>query len=248
MDDCKPAISSKDEFSLVDKACRLFELSSGCKLHRDPSSNKCKFLPLGRWKGSLEQEDIPLPNLKITDHLDYLGCKLYANYSAARSENGDILKLKIRDQLNSWKSGKFMSMTLRPWSLNTYCLPKLWYRTACLNLRVGDSTAIASYVKGWLYQDTLIKPQEMVMYRETAAGGLGVHNVKCKAMACSSIPSWPRQSLPDSITTCTTTPCTDGMSWRRETCPTLDALLFTPPPSSPSSEISMRTLHLMLLG
>ena len=61
-----------DVFSLVDKACRLFELSSGCKLHRDPSSNKCKFLPLGRWKESLKQEDIPLPYLRITDHLDYL--------------------------------------------------------------------------------------------------------------------------------------------------------------------------------
>ena len=127
LDDCKPAITSMDEFSLVDKACRLFELSSGCKLHRDPSSNKCKFLPLGRWKGSLEQEDIPLPYLKITDHLDYLGCKLYANYSATRRENGEILKQRIREQLNSWKAGKFMPMTLRPWSLNTYCLPKLWY-------------------------------------------------------------------------------------------------------------------------
>jgi hypothetical protein len=52
-----------------------------------------------------------------------------------------------------------------------------------LDLRVGDSNAIASYVKGWLYQDTLIKPQEMIMYRDTSAGGLGVHNVKCRAMA-----------------------------------------------------------------
>ena len=60
-DDCKPAITKMEEFLLVDRACKLFELSSGCKLHRDPASNKCKFLALGRWKGTLEQADIPLP-------------------------------------------------------------------------------------------------------------------------------------------------------------------------------------------
>ena len=67
--------------------------------------------------------------------------------------------------------------------MNTYCLPKLWYKTACLDLRVGDSTAIASSVKAWLYQDMLEKPQELVMYRELESGGLAVHNVKLRAMA-----------------------------------------------------------------
>ena len=58
-DDLKPAISTMQEFSLVDFASSLFEKSSGCKLHRDPTSGKCKFIPLGRWRGSLTQEDIP---------------------------------------------------------------------------------------------------------------------------------------------------------------------------------------------
>ena len=90
LDDCKPAITSMEEFLLVDKGCRLFEQSSGCKLHRDPATNKCKILPLGRWIGTLQQEDIPLPYLKITDSLDYLGCKLYSNYGSTRRENGEI--------------------------------------------------------------------------------------------------------------------------------------------------------------
>ena len=59
LDDFKPAITSMDEFLLVDRGCRLFENSSDCKLHNDHASNKCKFLPLGRWKGTLEQENIP---------------------------------------------------------------------------------------------------------------------------------------------------------------------------------------------
>ena len=38
-DDVKPAIPSMAEFLIVDKGCQLFERSSGCKLHRNPSSN-----------------------------------------------------------------------------------------------------------------------------------------------------------------------------------------------------------------
>jgi hypothetical protein len=115
--------------------------------------------------------------------LDYLGCKLFANYNATRRENGEILKQKVKDQIGSWRSGKFLPLTSRPWSLNTYCLPKSWYRTACLDLRVGDSAAITSSVKSWLYQDMLEKPQEQVMYRQVNLGGLGVHCVKTRAMA-----------------------------------------------------------------
>ena len=58
-DDVKPAITTMAEFLLVDKAMMLFERSSGCKMHRDPEAGKCKFLALGRWKGTLTQEDLP---------------------------------------------------------------------------------------------------------------------------------------------------------------------------------------------
>ena len=52
-DDVKPAITCMEEFRLVDRAMALFEQASGCKLHRDPATKKCKFLPLARWKGTL---------------------------------------------------------------------------------------------------------------------------------------------------------------------------------------------------
>ena len=150
---------------------------------QQPASNKCKVLALGRWKGTLQQEDIPLPYLKLTEHLDFLGCRLYANYCATRRENGDILKSRVKSLVGSWKAGKFLPLTSRPWSLNTYCLPKLWYRTGCLDMRVGDSSTIVSSVKSWLYQDLLEKPQEMVTFRQVELGGLGLHCVKTRAMA-----------------------------------------------------------------
>ena len=46
-DDLKPAITTMEEFTLVNDASAMFEAESGCRLHRDPASQKCKFLPLG---------------------------------------------------------------------------------------------------------------------------------------------------------------------------------------------------------
>ena len=57
-DDIKPAVTTMAEFALVDQAAKLFELSSGCVLHCDPLVGKCKVLPLGRWRNTLQQEDI----------------------------------------------------------------------------------------------------------------------------------------------------------------------------------------------
>ena len=142
-------------------------------MHRDPASSKCKVMPLGRWIGTLEQEDIPLPYLKLTDHLDYLGVKFYAKYATTRKENGEILKKKVKDQIGSWKAGKFLPLTSRPWSINSYCLSKLWYRTACLDLIISDSTAITSSIKGWLYQDLLEKRQDIMVYRQPSMVALG---------------------------------------------------------------------------
>ena len=88
-------------------------------------------MTLGKWKGTLQQEDIPLPYLKLTDHLDYLGCKLYANYTTTRKANGEVLKKKIQDQMESWKSGKFLPLT-----------SKLWYKTGSLDLRIMNTDRI----------------------------------------------------------------------------------------------------------
>ena len=172
-----------EEFLLVDKACTLFEQSSGCRMHRDPTSQKCKFLPLGKWRTSLKQEDVPLPYLRLTESLDYLGCKLCATYQASKKENGIILVKKINDLISCWKSGKFLPLTSRPWSLNSFCLSKIWYRLACLEVKVGDLEKIISTMKSWLYQDSILKPPENVLYRSPENGGLGLHHVKTRAQA-----------------------------------------------------------------
>ena len=107
-----------EEFHTVDRACSLFEKSSGCRLHRDPTAGKCKFLPLGKWR-KLKQSDIPLDFMIITDSFDMVGVELKATWIQTRKANGDSIKSKVSTTINSWMDGKFMSLTCRPWSLNT---------------------------------------------------------------------------------------------------------------------------------
>ena len=129
-DDLKPAITSMEEFLLVDRASALFEAASGCRLHRDPSSQKCKFLPLARWRRTLQQEDLPLAcqYMLISDHLDMLGVQLKATWTQTRKTNGDQVQQRVSSIINSWRAGKFMPLTMRPWSINSFVLSKVWFK------------------------------------------------------------------------------------------------------------------------
>ena len=113
-DDIKPSITTMAEFSTVDQACTLFEKSSGCLLHRDLSVGKCKFLPLGRWRGTLQQEDIPLRYMVLSESLEMAGLELKATWLQTRKTNEDIVQTHISNTINAWKSGKFMELSCRP--------------------------------------------------------------------------------------------------------------------------------------
>ena len=182
-DDVKPAVTNMEEFTLIDNAIALFERASGCKLHRDPASKKCKFLPLASWKGTLRQEDIPCPYMTLTDALDMVGVELRATWPQTRKANGDALQSRIIKKTNLWKGGKFMPLSMRGGSINTYCLSTVWFKTHSVDLRVMDITKITKAIKSWLYADMLFKPEEMVMVRPVKYGGLGILDVKYKAMA-----------------------------------------------------------------
>ena len=113
VDDIKPSITSMQEFITVDKGSALFESASGCKLHRDPASGKVKFLPLGRWKGTLTMEDLPVKYILISEHLDMVGVKLKASFIQTRKVNCDDLQEKVGNVIRPWKGGKFMPLSLK---------------------------------------------------------------------------------------------------------------------------------------
>ena len=179
-DDNKPAITTMEEFSIVDHSLALFEKASGCKLHRDPLNKKCKFLPLGRWRNTLQQTDIPCNYMTLSDHLDMVGVTLMASWVKTRKANGDALQLNIKNTVNPWKAGKFLPVTQRGWSLNCYALSKVWFKAKSVDLRVCD---ITSSCKSWLYQDMLTKPEEMLLHRPPSYGGLGLQHIKFKSLA-----------------------------------------------------------------
>ena len=148
-DDLKPAVVTMEEFSLVNSASALFEEASGCRLHRDPASQKCKFLPLGCWRRALQQEDLPpaCQYMVLSDHLDMVGVQLRATWTQTRKSNGDIVQQRVGNTINPWKAGKFMPLSMRPWSINCYVLSKVWFRCGSVDLRVSDLSAISSSVK-----------------------------------------------------------------------------------------------------
>ena len=94
-----------------------------------------------------------------------LGVKLCAKYTDTRSRNGDDMVKNTADKINLWKSGKFMPISARLFSVNTYIFSKLWYKTAVLDVREEDIKKINSSVKSWLYADCLIKPEETLLHR-----------------------------------------------------------------------------------
>ena len=182
-DDVKPAICSIEEFEVADKGASLFEKAAGTRLHRDPITQKCKFLALGRWKRELKQEDIPTPYMQLTDCLDMVGVQLCATWAATRRENGNNLRGKVANLIGCWRTGKFLPLCLRPHSVNTYALSKVWFRSSTVNLREGDYNAINSSIKKWLYSDLLFKPEQLLLYRTVSRGGLGLISVKLKCQA-----------------------------------------------------------------
>ena len=183
VDDVKPSITSMNEFILVDQGSTIFEKASGCILHRNPASGKVKLLPLGRWKGVLQQEDLPIKYIKISEQLDMVGVQLCATPTQTRQVNGEKLQEKVKNTIGPWKGGKFMPLTQRPFSTNTFCLSKLWFRSASLNLRESDFKFINCQIKSWVFADQLEYPQEVVLHRPRDKGGLNLINVKFKAAA-----------------------------------------------------------------
>ena len=121
--------------------------------------------------------------MTLSDHLDMVGVTLMASWAKTRKVNGDALQHRVEHTIRPWKAGKFMPITQRGWSVNSFAFSKVWFRTRCIDLRVCDIKKINSACKSWLYQYTFAKPEESVLYRPHQHGGLGLHSVKFKALA-----------------------------------------------------------------
>ena len=91
----------------------------------------------------------------LSDSLEMVGVELKATWAQTKKANGDIIQTRVSNTVNAWKSGKFMDLTSRRWSLNSFALSKVWYRCHSVDLRVSDISSVTSKIKSWLFQDQL---------------------------------------------------------------------------------------------
>ena len=181
-DNLKPAISCIEDFYTIEKAVTLYEQSSGCKLHRDIKSKKCKISLLGKWK-DWHQDSIPFKYIAKSDHLDMLGVQLFNNYVKTRQENCESIIKKIKNKIDMWKLGKFMPLSDRARSVNIYAYSNIWFRTSVIDMRKGDEEKILSMAKSYIYMDLFEKPEEILLFRKKEEGGLGLKHISYKAQA-----------------------------------------------------------------
>ena len=73
-----------------------------------------------------------------------------ATFTQTQKINGDILVSKVKNVVGSWKVGRFLPMTERGWSINTFALSKVWCYTHCVDLRQGEFN-INKSVRQFLY-------------------------------------------------------------------------------------------------
>ena len=183
VDDLNPVITRVDEFEICNSLLILFERASGCKFHRDPSSQKCKVTPLGAWKEWLNQETVPLPFLLVSDHLEILGVKIYESWSKTRHKAGDELKLKIKRIRDTWRRGRFYDFLLRPHVVNTYLFSNIWHKASSINLLCSDMDKIQSEGNDYVFADCYLRPEKCVNYISKGEGGLKINHVRSMAMA-----------------------------------------------------------------
>ena len=183
VDDICPVVTSKEEFFIVDKCLRLFEFSSGCMFHRNPTTQKCKITLYGSWKRKYNQENIPLSFLKISDHLDILGIKLFETWRKTQRENGSKLVSKVKLVADRWKGGRFYSFLLRPHIVNTYLFSNIWYTAGVMDLQLGHLDEIQKKGNHYVHSDCFLKPQNVVNYMPKSQMGLGLMNVRAKSLA-----------------------------------------------------------------
>ena len=55
----------------------------------------------------------------LSESLEMVGVELKATWAKATRANGDIVQERVANTVNAYKSGKFMDLSCRPWSIKS---------------------------------------------------------------------------------------------------------------------------------
>ena len=171
-----------------------------------------------------------------------VGVELRATWTQKRKANGDIVQNRVTNTCKQLKTGKFMHLSMRSWSVNQNCLSKVWFKTHSVDLRAMDVNSVTSSVKSWLYADQLVKPEEK-MYRPSTQYIMW----SWKLLLALSEHSWKQHAILSS-SQAFSIPCySDIMCLKTNPSPTLGIHLSTTKTSSTQSEVSTKIQLWMLL-
>ena len=67
-----------------------------------------------------------------------VGLQLKATWTQTRKVNCDKVQQRVNTTISGWKAGKFMPLVLRPWSVNSYVLSKVWFKCGSVDMRMAD--------------------------------------------------------------------------------------------------------------
>ena len=182
--DVKGIVTSIDEFHTLDRTLASFERATGSKLHRatDPNNRKCSILALGKW-ARWAQADSPFNYMKVVDSINLLGVKLARTTTRTHELNGSELGASVKAKLNHFKAGRHSALVLKPHLANVYLLLKISHKAVAVHLRCTDVKKIQSAICSWVTQELLKNPPEVLLFRNTTEGGLGLVDVSARAMA-----------------------------------------------------------------
>ena len=83
--------------------------------------------------------------MKLCETLSMVGVELTASWIFTRKDNNEDLQKKVNSCIESWMAGKFMPLVSRPFSINTYCTSKVWFKSRSVDLRVANSSVLWTY-------------------------------------------------------------------------------------------------------
>ena len=81
-----------------------------------------------------------------------------------------------------------MSLLDHSHAINAMVLSKIWYISSVIPPRLGDIQKITTSIKSFLFQDQYLRPSDLVVYRSTTDGGLGLTHIlsRCQALIICS--------------------------------------------------------------
>ena len=101
---------------------------SGAILNR---SDKTKLMGLGRWR---DRKEWPLERIDVKKCLKIFGITFFPDYDDTLEHNWLQVFEEVRSCILSWSTRILNSVYQRVHVLNTFVLPKLWYKAEALPL------------------------------------------------------------------------------------------------------------------